>query len=567
MTMKLCESWIYSTAVFGVAVAGLLAGTMFAVWNGFVETELLPKRYSLVVATALLAIVLACQRVVRFKMGLATGAVCCVMAYFVVRTFLSPLEQPVIVWVSVAALLLLYVCFNAMPQRWDVILEGLVILVCVAQGIYGILQYAGLVPPRSTFPVVGCFDNPAGFAACLAAGFPFCLKKLPKGKCWQWGLVMCGRVVIPVAIVMSGSRAGMLSIVLVSAVCLYDKYSRIRKPLIATAIFVAGVLLLAAMFFLKTGSSLGRLQIWEASIAMVGEHPLFGGGAGLFLANYMPHQAAFFAADPSKGWPLLADNVAHPFNEYLLILIEYGIAGLSLLLFAAFVMLRNRRWSTTQGLCLLAIGVFACFSYPLRYPFVWVVIAYAMATIGTGRCVTMVTDWKMRTTAIGMIILICGLSFYDSKFELKWGNAVRTWNIGNPEASLEIYRQLYSRWNGNPFFLYNYGRVLGAFGRHCDSNRILTRCCKYLNDYDAQMAIGDNYRHIGESDKACQCYHTASLMCPNRFLPLYRLMTFYAESGQVLMARAKAQQILKMPVKIPSPRISQIQEEAKQLVL
>lgn len=137
MTMKLCESWIYSTAVFGVAVAGLLAGTMFAVWNGFVETELLPKRYSLVVATALLAIVLACQRVVRFKMGLATGAVCCVMAYFVVRTFLSPLEQPVIVWVSVAALLLLYVCFNAMPQRWDVILEGLVILVCVAQGIYG----------------------------------------------------------------------------------------------------------------------------------------------------------------------------------------------------------------------------------------------------------------------------------------------------------------------------------------------------------------------------------------------------------------------------------------------
>lgn len=547
-----------SVVAFGMAAAVLLVGTMFADWSGFVETELLPKWYIFVGASMLLTIIMACRHVIRVRGGIAMAVAWCIMAYFAMRTLSSPLEQPSIIVICIAAFVMLCLCFNAMPQRWNVIFGDIVIVVCVGQGIYGMLQYAGLISPHSTFPMVGSFDNPAGFSACLVAGFPFCLKKLPKNNRLQWGLVLCGRVVIPVAIVLSGSRGGVLSVAVVSALCLYGTNFRMRKSLMATVIFAGSAILLSALFFLKQDSSFGRLQIWEVSIGMIREHPLFGGGAGSFLANYMPHQAAFFAVDSSNGWPVLADNVSHPLNEYLLILTEYGIVGLSLLLLAAFVMLRHRKWTTTQGLCLWAIGVFACFSYPLRYPFSWVIIAYAIATINYEKHIFITLSWALRTIIICLIGIICFLTIRDIKFEAAWGSLTHSWSNNSPVITLEGYRNLYYRWNGNPYFLYNYGRIEGAFGHHAESNRILAHCIRYLNDYDVQMAIGDNYNRLGETNNACQCYETALLMCPNRFLPLYQLMELNIECGNEQKAYELAEMIVANPVKIESPTIHKI---------
>lgn len=83
MAMKLCESWIYSTAVFGVAVAGLLAGTMFAVWNGFVETELLPKRYALVCGDGTVGNCVGLSTCCQVQNGIGNG--CGVLCYGLFR--------------------------------------------------------------------------------------------------------------------------------------------------------------------------------------------------------------------------------------------------------------------------------------------------------------------------------------------------------------------------------------------------------------------------------------------------------------------------------------------------
>lgn len=41
----------------------------------------------------------------------------------------------------------------------------------------------------------------------------------------------------------------------------------------------------------------------------------------------MLNQASYFEQNPNSHYLMLADNVFHPFNEYILFLIEYGIAG------------------------------------------------------------------------------------------------------------------------------------------------------------------------------------------------------------------------------------------------
>lgn len=46
----------------------------------------------------------------------------------------------------------------------------------------------------------------------------------------------------------------------------------------------------------------------------------------------MTFQEQYFAKHHNSPYKDLADNITHPFNEYLLILTNYGILGLSILL-------------------------------------------------------------------------------------------------------------------------------------------------------------------------------------------------------------------------------------------
>ncbi|HCD91750.1 MAG TPA: ligase, partial [Odoribacter splanchnicus] len=62
----------------------------------------------------------------------------------------------------------------------------------------------------------------------------------------------------------------------------------------------------------------------------VADAPLTGHGPDAFQAEYMDYQAGWLAEHPEEKWERLAGNVRHPFNEYLRIAAEYGVAGLLL---------------------------------------------------------------------------------------------------------------------------------------------------------------------------------------------------------------------------------------------
>lgn len=87
------------------------------------------------------------------------------------------------------------------------------------------------------------------------------------------------------------------------------------------------------LLLVEKDSADGRLLIWRCGLEMVKDAPWTGHGVGSFEAKYMDYQADYFKEYGSQNrYAMLADNVKQPFNEYLGVLINFGIVGLALLL-------------------------------------------------------------------------------------------------------------------------------------------------------------------------------------------------------------------------------------------
>lgn len=75
------------------------------------------------------------------------------------------------------------------------------------------------------------------------------------------------------------------------------------------------------------GSSLRtRLLIWQSTIDMIKDRPLFGSGLGTFPLHYLDYQANFLQRNPD--YLIFWGKAGETHNEYLQILAEMGIIGL-----------------------------------------------------------------------------------------------------------------------------------------------------------------------------------------------------------------------------------------------
>ena len=215
------------------------------------------------------------------------------------------------------------------PADW----YGGLSFVGAVEAFAGIGQYAGIWPVYSaSFPVTGTFDNPAGLAACLAICFPaalYFMASRPVGaKVWG-GL---SALSMGAAVVLSGSRTGMVAVGCLAATSVYRFFLGGRWPAwrVRAAFVSVGAVMLAGLYCWKKDSADGRLLVWNCSLEMLADAPLTGHGPDAFQAEYMDYQAGWLAEHPEEKWERLAGNVRHPFNEYLRIAVEYGVAGLLL---------------------------------------------------------------------------------------------------------------------------------------------------------------------------------------------------------------------------------------------
>ena len=129
---------------------------------------------------------------------------------------------------------------------------GTIIVLAVALSLHGIFQYTGVLPTANNHAVVGSFDNPAGFAAALICVLPFCFLFFSEKTPYLRYAAMAAAALMAIAVILSGSRAGMLAVAVAATVWVFSKIKN-QKTKIALALFV--IALPVALYFFKKDSA------------------------------------------------------------------------------------------------------------------------------------------------------------------------------------------------------------------------------------------------------------------------------------------------------------------------
>lgn len=544
--------------------AFLAITTLFLSTDWFMDRCFMPKSMSLVVGIVLWTGICIgnWKRRIEITIDFLSVSFTVFVGYIFVRSLFTP-QYIQSVYIGSSWILFLLMRNRENPTE---IFSNILAIAGVLLAFYGVLQYIGYIKTQFYFPVIGSFDNPAGFAVSIVLCYPFLLHQTSIGKRKMLKFMAC--LLLIVAVVLSGSRAGILALCVITILFFTVYYQRfINKRRI---FFISGgALILIGLFigliYLKPDSASGRVLIWKVSAELHKEHMILGNGLGSFKADYMLEQAKYLSSSrANENDRMLAGNTNHPFNEYLLLLIEQGLVGVALLLLLLIAIFRsNVPLNSPALLALVAIVIFSCFSYPFKYAFVWFVTIYCLSLLDQrGGLRTICFN---RPFLLIILIIQCFFLVKNIIFERTWKriSLITEKGTGLLDNELSIFTKLNDEWNGNPYFLYNYASELKNVELYQQSVDVFLHCESYNNTYDLQMQLADNYYQMGCWEEAENRYIQAQCMCPNRFLPLQGLLRLYAKSNNRILAERVALEILNKTVKVPSYTVSIIREEAK----
>lgn len=416
----------------------------------------------------------------------------------------------------------------------------------------------------------GTFDNPAGLSLCLCLSLPFMYRFVRdcQGKALR-AVGYAAICLVVAAVCLSRSRTGLLCLTAFLVMLLYAR-AKIRSRVKAACAVVACLCVVAFCLTRKEDSSSGRRFILERSWELISRKPWTGHGSGGFEREYMQVQGDYFARHPDSGYAWLADEVRHPLNEFVLAWVDYGVAAPCLIvLFFGFSIFRLSRrkegFSTALACSLFALFVFACFSYPTKYPLSWLVAVAALACL-LWKPLSVRLHGRFRRVyalAFGLLSIAVWTGLVvEYHYERTWSRAARCCLHGYSEQMMPVYGRLYRHYSRNPYFLYNYAAEQFYAGCFASALETARECRVYWSSYNLELLTGDICRHSGRYEEAISHYLQAGNMCPVRFAPLEGLYHAYKDSGDTRKADSVSAVIRRKKVKVPSSDVVRIKAEA-----
>ncbi len=406
-----------------------------------------------------------------------------------------------------------------------------------------------------------------------------------------WVLVFCVAVctVIAIAVILPAtvSRAAIVAVGIAFVAIVfgdgrirrrfYDLVHRHKK--MAAVITIVSVVVICGglygIYALKKDSADGRLLMWKMDAKVMMENSVTGVGPGYYRGAYGDVQSEYFStAERSETEIAVAGSPEYGFNEYLQIGAETGVIGLVLFVCLVVAALwRLLRRGSPYAFGFIALMVFAFFSYPfsllpLKMLFV-VLLAVAGSCYSRQRKATVIHRVIVGAVFAGCVgVVALATKPYVERIEAtrEWRKMSRWYSMEIYSAVVEDYPELLPLMGENPIFLFEYGRSLNQEGRYQESLEIMTRATRLSNDPMNYNVIGNNYKALGEYEKAAEAYLKAHHIVPNRMYPLYLLGQMYSEIGDRERAAHYARRVVEMAPKVPSPATNDMQREMKDLL-
>ena len=232
------------------------------------------------------------------------------------------------------------------------LLGGVVIaLVSIGQWVLG----RGVITADDVWRVRGFYGSPNNLALYLGRLLPLAVAVAAWGRGdfgwrrWRRWLYGLAGVVLAVALLLTYSRGAWVVGVPVSLLFLAAMRGRRTFALVLGLLLVLAILVvvivgpgrLTSLLDASQGTTFFRLQLWQSSLSMVGDHPVLGVGLDNFLYQYRSHYVL------PTAWEEF--NLSHPHNFVLDFWLRLGLPGLAVAvwLLAAFF---RRGWRLYRAL-------------------------------------------------------------------------------------------------------------------------------------------------------------------------------------------------------------------------
>jgi hypothetical protein len=462
------------------------------------------------------------------------------------------------------------------------------LLFYMAELAAGIFQLTGQLG-NAAISVAGTLQNSGIYSLYIIIHIPlcrfFCRRYLPHSKWYSTGIIVF-ILIISITLLIIWVNQSRTAFVSLFVICFLMVADSIKKPVFTwkgprTAFLIGGVLacmisvvLLVKHFAtVKQGSAQGRLLMLAITKKHLTEDVWPGVGIGRFSWYYPQWQADYFNhIDPSSTLQWLhAGETYIIFNEYLLFYKETGLIGLLLavtVLIYFFTRTSPQEAYFVKNLKLMVAGILASglTSYPFHTGPVLLLTILCLFSVFV-LCNKQLVTGKIGLKLINLLVAlpVCLILFYITGKVVQWQQN-RDMALSS-EKRIKRCRALLPALTADGKFLAEYGEALLYNQSHArEAVEVLEKGRENFLSYRSMEATARAWHNLGQYDSSLKRYHFLSNYIPSKFLPRLEIAQLYLTVRDTANAQKTAQDILTMPVKIPSMEVKEIQREAGRII-
>lgn len=470
---------------------------------------------------------------------------------------------------------------------WNMRLLGRIVSIAIAlaalwQITYALLQMLGVYESHNyLYSMTGSFNNPGPFggflAVCASILIPCCIKEENRLLKILYALsAVLSLIVMPATL----SRTSLLAFG-VSMLVYGISHKRIRRQFKRYWMAIVLIISVAATtaYLYKKDSADGRAYINKISLSAIQSNGIKGSGLANYASSYGKAQTEYFAPHIEdilqaketvkiERERMIADCPAYAFNEYLELGVECGVVGLIIYLLLISVSITTLyREQSVWCYGLIALSIFALFSYPFKMMLFCVMLAFFVAITGIkpGKNRTLFPVYV--TFLMALVFVVAGYSRYKTAkvAERSLEKAMTLYDIKYYEAFTEdcvsFQDALLHKYN----FMFAFGQSLNKCGEYAKSDSILEMGAAISSDPMFWNVMGNNAKALQQYDRAEECYLRAFNMLPNRLYPLTLLAELYYATGDSCAFIRMKDIVNNFKPKVESVQTEKLREEINSL--
>ncbi len=437
-------------------------------------------------------------------------------------------------------------------------------------GIYQFIAH-DIVPGKAIKTlVIGSFGSPNAFGNWLALGFFAGLYLYRKDENRPIKIILIFFLwVIFCTLLLTESRGAILSFSIALAVWYLIKTQRKKRWFFLSIILI--VCLFLFLFFLNKESSIGRVNIWNISLEMFIDHPLFGVGIRNFGNEFMIYQGEYLHTH-SNILDSKAAFVRSAHNEYLQAFVEGGLIGgglfAILILMVVYAAIKNRKkdYSLLAGVFLSIILAHSFVDSILHFTPQLVLLYMLIGLFDSNR---FSFKGKFKIGVIGLFIPVLLFSVLVLFNQTKGRHF---WAQGNYYTKLEAFHIAESYFEQGLTYLPNEGELLFHYGAVLAVNKnpergiyFLKRASKSFLDKNLFLALSNAYLENNKPEIAISYADSVLYFFPDLLAPSLIKGEAYYRLENYVKSKKELLRCINQETGIKSGDTFQISQEAQEL--